>query len=696
MRFTIRTKLALSFGTVLALSAAAGIFGIRSLQSTNDVLTAFADRPFKQVEAAEMMQAELHSARRSILRAFFSGDADDPAPVRKEYEQAWAKIDQNLDVYLGAVQSAAGKMEVSDLAPLVLSAKAASNEAFELAIKANTNLGDHALAQTQVPFEALTLAVNQLRNNLALLQVSDPAATRIAVENLAESVSASRMAMLTAIADRQDPAIEHASDALTASDRFVRTTLAGLNSSLPTLKSDLDGISAAWNSYFPIARSQTDEAVANWDEKALSFITSQQIPLATKASDRLEELRQRAHERATVFVTEAATTYTWTRTLLIAVVASAFAVGLLASLLLIRTIGRGLGILEKNVAKIGTGDISQRIVHSREDEIGDLLDKLCQMRLHLNGIVSDIRVSAAQVASGSTQSAVTADHLSSGSTEQAAASEQASAAIEEMTANVRQNAENASQTETIATKASESAQKTGRAVAASVDAVSQISEKILVIREIARQTDLLALNAAIEAARAGVHGKGFAVVASEVRKLAERSQAAALEISTLSSQTLTASQDAGDMLDGLLPDIKRTAELVSEISAACREQSVGIEQINQAIQQLDQVTQSNAGAANEMAATSDQLSQEAMRLEERAGFFKLEEVKRAERAVESVLEKAPTVPPHPVQTMQMRVEQFAASRPRARTSLNVSQPASENSPGFHLHLSGDEFDRMSS
>ena len=202
--------------------------------------------------------------------------------------------------------------------------------------------------------------------------------------------------------------------------------------------------------------------------------------------------------------------------------------------------------------------------------------------------------------------------------------------MEEMAANVKQNADNANQTEKIAAQSAKDAEASGVAVGRAVKAMQTIAEKITIVQEIARQTDLLALNAAVEAARAGEHGKGFAVVASEVRKLAERSQAAAADIGTLSTDTVKVAQEAGEMLAKLVPDIKKTAELVQEITAACREQDVGSAQINQAIQQLDKVGQQNASASEQVSSTSEELASQAEQLQSTISFFRIEHAGRGE------------------------------------------------------------------
>ena len=274
-----------------------------------------------------------------------------------------------------------------------------------------------------------------------------------------------------------------------------------------------------------------------------------------------------------------------------------------------------------NVAvRISEGDLTvQPKALSEKDLLGLALVKMLE---NLRKTVGEVAEATHNVAGGSSGMSATAQQLSQGATEQAAAAEESTSSMEEMAASVQQNADNARQTEKIASQAAVDARAGGEAVVRTVGAMKQVAEKIAIIEEIARKTDLLALNAAVEAARAGEHGKGFAVVASEVRKLAERSQTAAAEISRLTVDGVDTAEGAGRLLGKLVPDIQKTAELVREIAAASSEQSTGAAQVNKAIQQLDQVIQQNSAASEEMAGTAEELAHQAEVLESSIGFFK--------------------------------------------------------------------------
>jgi len=272
--------------------------------------------------------------------------------------------------------------------------------------------------------------------------------------------------------------------------------------------------------------------------------------------------------------------------------------------------------------QISSGDLDASLAIDQKDEIGQLAQDLTGMGHKLKSVVGDVRNSVERVASGSSELSSTAQTLSQGATEQAANVEEVSASMEEMASNISQNAENALETERIARRSADDASKGGQAVAQTVDAMREIADKISIIEDIARQTNLLALNAAIEAARAGEHGKGFAVVAAEVRKLAERSGEAAAEISDLSASSVAVAESAGDMLNQMVPDIQRTAELIQDIAAASGEQNAGADQVNRAISQLDQMIQQIASAAEEMSATSEELAGQSTQLRTAISFFK--------------------------------------------------------------------------
>ncbi|MGA3130552.1 MAG: methyl-accepting chemotaxis protein [Terracidiphilus sp.] len=269
--------------------------------------------------------------------------------------------------------------------------------------------------------------------------------------------------------------------------------------------------------------------------------------------------------------------------------------------------------------EIANGNLTVEI---RERSAQDkLMQALSSMVSGLTQTVSDIRSIAGEVSAASQSISTASIQVSKGASAQAAAAEEASSSMEEMVSNIKQNADNAQQTDKIANKSAKDALESGKSVLEAVAAMKEIANKISIIEEIARQTNLLALNAAIEAARAGEHGKGFAVVAAEVRKLAERSQKAAGEINQLSATTLKVSEKSGEMLDKLVPDIQRTAELVQEISSASKEQDTGAEQINKALQQLEQVIQQNASASEEMASTTEELTGQSEQLVGALSFF---------------------------------------------------------------------------
>jgi methyl-accepting chemotaxis protein len=395
---------------------------------------------------------------------------------------------------------------------------------------------------------------------------------------------------------------------------------------------------AAIGAYFDLTETLGDLVRASrgeeWVESTPDLMRAKALSmgrgdmLLDEAKSALDQVVDASNEAAAAAQAKVAKAQSHAFQLAVWSVVAASVLALAVSTLIIRSLMRNLGgeveVVKQVAARLSEGDLVETPGEAESVRAESLRGRMYRTREQLRSVVACVSDAAHHMAAGSEELSANAAQMSDGATQQASSVQEISASVDAMASNVRHNADNAEQTERIAQRTAEDAKRGGETLAETVEAMQDIASKVAIIEELARQTNLLALNAAIEAARAGEHGKGFAVVASEVRKLAERSQKSAAEISEVSKNSVDVAHRAGELFDKILPDIQRTAELVMEISAASREQDQGIREINQAVQSLDGVIQQNAMGSKEVASTSKSLSSQAQGLLGAVGFFTLE------------------------------------------------------------------------
>ncbi|MBN9451378.1 MAG: HAMP domain-containing protein [Bosea sp.] len=726
MRVTIKTKLAGAFGVVIALSLAAGGLAYQKLTEmtkVQDTLVLFTERVGKVGDIASAFQDSIRAEKNAIIAAS-EKEAREYAARAAERRAAALKIKNELV----AIAVDGGKRRWDAMAPNLERFGAVQDQVLQYAqLNSSHRAIDIWNGEGQAALKEFNQTIDQALATLGTAQTAEAARASQAIQN-GRAALAGLLGQLTQSFSAQSvDQIEERRKAIVSGLEVVRTEMAKAVSTVPS-----SNVAPHTEALLGLINRVSGVVGEAGTIKAITLSMGEGRTVSNALVAALDEYKIFIDQTAAQAAKEAGEQAAFAKTLLVAIILASLLVALGAASWIALSISRGLASAAGLANAVAIGDLSQTITVRSQDEIGDLVTSLNTMTTNLsttarvadaisNGdltieakrlsdkdtlgialenmvdklrdVVGQVTSAAENMSSGSQELSASAEQLSQGSTEQAASTEEASSSMEEMAANVKQNAENASQTEKMASQSAKDAETSGIAVGKAVDAMQTIAAKINIVQEIARQTDLLALNAAVEAARAGEHGKGFAVVASEVRKLAERSQAAAAEIGTLSADTVKVAQEAGSMLARLVPDIKKTAELVEEITSASREQDVGAAQINQAIQQLDKVTQQNAAASEQVSATSEELSAQAETLQATIAFFRLDEggLRRSgqpatniDKAVAQLRGKAATM----ASALQPKKAPAIAARPAKKVanggfSFDIEDGADQHDAAFH-------------
>jgi methyl-accepting chemotaxis protein len=722
MRLTVKAKLAGAFGAVIVLSMITGAIAYNKLSALSDAEERIVAQAMRLKMAGDVMDG-IQGQQRSESRMIYATNDKD---TQDNFNTMMARRDKVIKLRdeLYGKASESGKRLLDAAAAPLKRMNELEEQASKLALLNSNNKaaelwngeGQPAVRELDSTLDAMIAELNKNASEsqrlVTTLMTAKFDAARIARAVIAAYTSSN----LGNVENDVKEALQKLA-AVKADVAKISGEQAGASAS--ALSAELDRLTKAVEK----AASLASEA---GNIKATAIASGDGRKAFNESLDAIEQYVKHNEQQMTEVADEGAREASFAKMLMIGVILAVLLIAVVSATWIALSISRALARAVGLADAVAIGDLGQKIDNISDDEVGDLVKSLNKMTANLNAtavvaneiangnltvearrlsdadtlglalermveklrqIVAEALAAAQNVSAGSQELSASAEQLSQGATEQASSAEEASSSMEEMASNVKQNADNASQTEKIAAQSAKDAEASGAAVGRAVQAMQTIAEKITIVQEIARQTDLLALNAAVEAARAGEHGKGFAVVASEVRKLAERSQAAAAEIGTLSVETVKVAQEAGGMLSKLVPDIKKTAELVEEITSACREQDVGSAQINQAIQQLDKVGQQNASASEEVSSTSEELASQAEQLQSTIAYFRIENTaaQKAEapvdRAVSQLRSKAATM-----QAVDRGAKKPAVKPARAARAAN-------GSGGFTFAMDDSEDDR---
>ncbi|TPV57343.1 chemotaxis protein [Aestuariibacter sp. GS-14] len=671
-RITLKALILSAFIILIGSMAVTNFLGISALSGMNSQLNSIVDESAEKVKLAARIRQDLLAISRSDKNMILADSIEQMKVFAQEIDDVKSEMLQKR-AELRKLASDEGKIKLDEFSETWSEYEGVLTQIKELAfLNSNTRAMTLSINEARKALEDAQGSLTQLLSKMERTVVEQNSVA--ALRNAAEILKLTTQINLNMVEiQRNEKNIIIATDEKLMQQFADQISLkeTELYARLDKLESIADASDRAlisqfrqqFKSYYDLHLQVRQISLENGNVRAFALSASRGKDLLAKSEKYLAAIVE-VNEQAMLADKDASdVAYSSARNQLLIALGVSVVIAFAVAWIVIRRVN----VVSAITDRIGKGDLTATFDQTASD--ADIYGVLRNMNASLKQVVSEVVEASSNVAAGSGQLSSTGQQIAQGATEQAASLEEISSSMEQMASNIAHSADNAQQTEQIARKAAIDAEATGKAVEEAVEAMKDIADKIGIIEEISRQTNLLALNAAIEAARAGEHGKGFTVVAAEVRKLAERSQKAAAEIVTRAKGSLDVSEQAGRMLAELLPNIKKTSDLVQEISASSREQDAGAAEVNKALQQLDEVVQQSAAAAEEMASTSEELSAQAEQLNATINFFKID-VNQAKSSSRNTL----------------------ASKTKAKAKSKVSASKSEKVPllsGIDISLGDD-------